>query len=1007
MVQILRHELKKQGNETVLFLYLDQSNTEFARELGSLDDNAKGDLDKSVNSYIRSKLPNLKQATVKIMVGGLLVTSFAFSPAVGGLFGDDDNRAHAAELDQSYKGFSDVSPNRESAPAIEALVKAGVITGYPDGFHPTEQISRQHAAVMFVRALDLPTDNVTDPGFKDVPTTHQYYKEIAAATAAGFFNKADNFNPTNNFTRGQSASVIVRAYDLEGDTTSPFKDLAGSGHEDAIGIMYNLGLAKGIGDSFNPNNNVTREQFAMLLHRTIDAQGGEVGAVAPAVTSVKAINSKTIEVTFNRAVDFTADNFTVSKGTVKSNVANVTLSKDKKSAQIELTSKLTKGDYTVTVKQADKDTLTATASVDDERVSALNILSDIAPLGSDKATATVGANVNNQYGEDITKLNSTAVTVTVSGAATGGTLNTDGTLTLTGINSSAVKEGDKVVVTLIHAATATTTTKTITLSSASIASEASIGSLYNADGKTLTQDSDVTADKFYTPITVKDQYGKGITDAAKVNSELIITNTNPAVATFADKVQKVTINGEDVLALEVTGVGISGQTNVLAISKANGTSAQGTVTVAEGVRINSTALSAPTDLVTANKDALFPLTVTDNAGNEVRTLKALNAINDKITVTGVNGGTIVEVAGKGLFVKVPAANVSVNSPLTVMVNTSTGKVSTQTVVPKAEAVAAVVTGISKDVDTAIRENGSLTIGKTDLVVEDQYGQVISKDALGKLTLAVAGSDALAVTPNADGTYTIKPVAGTTKASDRITFKLVNNGTAVESSTFTKTFSIVKDADLASFQVQDVDPIYVQTNGTNYSVVPGYDKDIVVKGTSKSGSVVTLTRGTDYTVTGLNPNVTFATGSDTAKQTVTITINSTGEQLTKEITYSKAAATPVKVELAPNGISETATKYDVVSSLEVNTPVDASTLEGLVNIIVTDQYGVKKVVDVEKVGETGIDTLTFTKVSGNVTFSKNGTSTAKVVNADKDAVVNATVNVGGQKATVQLIFTQKI
>jgi trimeric autotransporter adhesin len=304
MVQILRHELKKQGNETVLFLYLDQSNTEFARELGSLDDNTKGDLNKSVNSYIRNKLPNLKQATVKIMVGGLLVTSFAFSPAVGGLFGGDDNRAHAAEVEVEYKGFADVKPDRESAPAIEALVKAGVIKGYPDGFHPREEISRQHAAVMFVRALKLPTDNVVDPGFKDVPKTHPYYNEIAAATAAGYFNKADNFNPNGNFTRGQSASVIVRAYDLEGDKTSPFTDLAGSGHEDAIGIMYNLGLAKGVGNNYSPNNNVTREQFAMLLHRTIEADKTPVEeVVAPAIETVTATNLKEVVVTFNKDID--------------------------------------------------------------------------------------------------------------------------------------------------------------------------------------------------------------------------------------------------------------------------------------------------------------------------------------------------------------------------------------------------------------------------------------------------------------------------------------------------------------------------------------------------------------------------------------------------------------------------------------------------------------------------------------------------------------------------------
>jgi methionine-rich copper-binding protein CopC len=356
MVQILRHELKKQGNETVLFLYLDQSNTEFARELGSLDDDTKGDINKSVNSYIRSKLPNLKQATVKVMVGGLLVTSFAFSPAVGGLFGGDDNRASAAEVDVEYKGFPDVSSDRESAPAIEALVKAGVIKGYPDGFHPREEISRQHAAVMFVRALKLPTDNVTDPGFKDVPTTHPYYKEIAAATAAGFFNKGETFNPTNNFTRGQSASVIVRAYDLKGDTKTPFTDLAGSGHEEAIGIMYNLGLAKGTGDTFKPGNNVTREQFAMLLHRTIEAEDTVVAppVVAPTVVNVSGNNLKEVAVTFNNAVSkasITADNFSVKNNTVTA----VAVSEDGKTVTLTLGTALSQqADVDVTVKNTVK-----------------------------------------------------------------------------------------------------------------------------------------------------------------------------------------------------------------------------------------------------------------------------------------------------------------------------------------------------------------------------------------------------------------------------------------------------------------------------------------------------------------------------------------------------------------------------------------------------------------------------------------------------------------------------
>jgi hypothetical protein len=284
MVQILRHELKKQGNETVLFLYVDQNTTEFSREFGSIDKDSKEDLNSSVNSYINTKLPNLKQATVKVMVGSMLLTSFAFSPAVTGMFKGDTNKAYAAELNQQL--FADIDANRESAPAIKALVEAGIITGYPDGFRPREDISRQHAAVMFVRALKLDTSNVTNPGFKDVPTSHQYYKEIAAATAAGLFNKAENFNPGGQFTRGQSASVIVRAYGLAGDKTSPFTDQRGSGHEDAIGIMYNLGLAKGTtASTFAPNDNVKREQFAMLLNRTIEAKVGEE-VTAPVVVEV-------------------------------------------------------------------------------------------------------------------------------------------------------------------------------------------------------------------------------------------------------------------------------------------------------------------------------------------------------------------------------------------------------------------------------------------------------------------------------------------------------------------------------------------------------------------------------------------------------------------------------------------------------------------------------------------------------------------------------------------------
>ncbi|UZJ79581.1 hypothetical protein [Fictibacillus sp. KU28468] len=65
---------------------------------------------------------------------------------------------------------------------------------------------------------------------------------------------------------------------------------------------------------------------------------------------------------------------------MKANVAKVTISDDKKSATVELTSKFTKGDYTVTVAQGTNPALTGSVTVEDEKVTKIEILFTSAPL---------------------------------------------------------------------------------------------------------------------------------------------------------------------------------------------------------------------------------------------------------------------------------------------------------------------------------------------------------------------------------------------------------------------------------------------------------------------------------------------------------------------------------------------------------------------------------------------------------------------------------------------------
>ncbi|VDG98661.1 Uncharacterised protein [Lysinibacillus sphaericus] len=703
------------------------------------------------------------------------------------------------------------------------------------------------------------------------------------------------------------------------------------------------------------------------------------------------------------------------------------MSADNKTAMIELTSKLTEGEYTVKVAQKDKDALTGSVTVQNEKVTAIEVLSDQAPM-ADGNKATAAYQVTNQYGEDITKLYGASLVKTVTGAANGATVKSDGSIEFNLV--SGAKLDDKINITLVDGATGVSTTKQLTLSNKSAAAKATVGALYNKDGKELTEGTtDFSKDKFYLPVTVVDQYGKEVTSATRANNELVVTNTNPAVVDFLgtadNKIKEVTIDGKQVLALEVSKAGLAGTSNVLFISKTTGANSTATVTVNEGLKFNSVTLSSPSELVTAKKDIMFPLMVTDTKGNEIKTKAELAKVKDNIT-TSV--GEVVEVKDKGLFVKVthnavPGAkevNVTKDVPVTVVVTTTSGKVSTQTVTPKAEAVATVITGLDKDIRTALLSNDTTgsVISNTDLMVEDQYGQVITdedilKDLEFQVTAPSATTFTLANDASANKKWTVKPVVGTEKSSEVLTFKLINGAAPVEASAFTKAFTVVKNSDFASFKVEDLSPIYVNADN---EVVAAYNTEkMVVNATTASGEVVKLVEDKDFTVTGKPANgakVNFESNATTAKKNVTITINATGETLTKEITYSNVAPKVADVKIvtntkAPAMVAGTEKLVEVKDIEWTNAAAfDIEALKSKVDFIVTDTYGVSVAAN-ETTGvkvtladgsTPAIDaTLTFNKVSGDLIFDKNGASDASVKEFTANSVFNTVVKFSGVAA----------
>lgn len=169
--------------------------------------------------------------------------------------------------------FKDVSSDNTLSTEIDYLVERGIIKGYPNGtFKPNEYVTRAQVAVMITRALALKTTNVKNPKYQDVPTSHIYYKEIAATQNAGIFDAAKKFNPNGTLTRADMAIVLQRAFKLKG-TTSPyyFTDVTEKtpGYKEILAVANN-NITSGYQDgSFKPKLPLTRAHFSAFVARAL------------------------------------------------------------------------------------------------------------------------------------------------------------------------------------------------------------------------------------------------------------------------------------------------------------------------------------------------------------------------------------------------------------------------------------------------------------------------------------------------------------------------------------------------------------------------------------------------------------------------------------------------------------------------------------------------------------------------------------------------------------------
>ena len=131
----------------------------------------------------------------------------------------------------------------------------------------------------------------SDVLFTDVKETDWFYDSVLAVVERGLMNgtSTSTFAPNATLTRGMVATILYRmAGEKKASSKASFKDVAdGAWYADAVSWAQSTGVVNGYEDNtFRPNNNVTRQEMAVMLARyaqliegkNISVDGGSLNA---------------------------------------------------------------------------------------------------------------------------------------------------------------------------------------------------------------------------------------------------------------------------------------------------------------------------------------------------------------------------------------------------------------------------------------------------------------------------------------------------------------------------------------------------------------------------------------------------------------------------------------------------------------------------------------------------------------------------------------------------------
>ena len=177
-------------------------------------------------------------------------------------------------------------PQGWSKEAMEAALENGLLQGYGDNLiHPKDNLTRAQLAAILARALGAAGEADVSQ-YQDVVSGSWYYHYIAKAVKMGLIAgmSADTMAPGGLATREQVFAVLARALKLEpgsADVLDGFQDgeSVSSWAVNAVSALVEHGYVHGSENCLYPQRNITREEFAKVMHNIFKTYIKDSGTV--------------------------------------------------------------------------------------------------------------------------------------------------------------------------------------------------------------------------------------------------------------------------------------------------------------------------------------------------------------------------------------------------------------------------------------------------------------------------------------------------------------------------------------------------------------------------------------------------------------------------------------------------------------------------------------------------------------------------------------------------------